>query len=189
MTPEPRPPDEELTRLGTSSVLSAGTIRVPLPDRGNERETAGTPRRVNMQDPKPIMTDQDTEQQETIENILGLNERLLQSITDRDWDTYAAICDPTLSCFEPESRGQLVEGLEFHRYYFEQGKRNPASNTTICSPHVRLLGDAAVVCYVRLIQTLDDAGRHVTHRFEETRVWQRQEDGWRHVHFHRSTST
>ena len=36
-------------------------------------------------------------------------------------------------------------------------------NTTICSPHVRLLGDVAVVCYVRLVQRLDDAGKPVTH--------------------------
>jgi calcium/calmodulin-dependent protein kinase (CaM kinase) II len=150
---------------------------------------SGLPRRVTMQDPKPTMSEQDTEQQETIENILGLNERLLQSITDRDWETYGALCDPTLSSFEPESRGQLVEGMEFHRFYFEQGKRSPPSNTTICSPHVRLLGDSAVVCYVRLVQSFDDAGRHITHRFEETRVWHRQADGWHHVHFHRSTST
>jgi calcium/calmodulin-dependent protein kinase (CaM kinase) II len=121
-----------------------------------------------------------------IEQILGLNEQLLQCIADGDWATYSRLCDSTLSCFEPESRGQLVEGMEFHQYYFEYGKPPSARNTTICAPHVRLLGDAAVLCYVRLIQALDDGGKHVTHRFEETRVWQRQEDGWKHVHFHRS---
>jgi calcium/calmodulin-dependent protein kinase (CaM kinase) II len=98
------------------------------------------------------------------------------------------LCDPTLSCFEPESRGELVEGMEFHEFYFEQGKSENARNTTLCSPHVRLLGDTAVVCYVRLIQSLDDAGKNVTHRFEETRVWHREDGQWRHVHFHRSAS-
>jgi hypothetical protein len=135
------------------------------------------------------MSDQNIDEQETIEQLLGLNEQLLQSIADGDWEAYAKLCDPTLSCFEPESRGQLVEGMEFHQYYFENGKPASARNTTICSPHVRLMSDAALVCYVRLIQTLDDVGKHVTHRFEETRVWQRQEDVWRHVHFHRSTSS
>jgi calcium/calmodulin-dependent protein kinase (CaM kinase) II len=134
------------------------------------------------------MTEQNANQQETIEQILGLNERLLQSIGEGDWETYCQLCDPTLSCFEPESRGQLAEGMEFHRYYFENGKPASARNTTLCSPHVRLLGDTAVVCYVRLIQALDDAGKHVTHRFEETRVWHRENNAWRHVHFHRSTS-
>jgi calcium/calmodulin-dependent protein kinase (CaM kinase) II len=134
------------------------------------------------------MTNQTAEERETIEQILGLNEQLLQSIAEGDWEVYSKLCDPTLSCYEPESRGQLVEGMEFHRYYFEYGKPASARNTTLCSPHVRLMGDAAVVCYVRLIQALDDAGKHVTQRFEETRVWQRQDNVWRHVHFHRSAS-
>jgi calcium/calmodulin-dependent protein kinase (CaM kinase) II len=133
------------------------------------------------------MSNQNTER-ETIEILLDLNEQLLQSIAAGDWETYAKLCDPTLSCFEPESRGQFVEGMAFHRYYFENGKPALPRNTTICMPHVRLLGDTALVCYVRLIQTLDDTGKHVTHRFEETRVWQREADLWRHVHFHRSVS-
>jgi hypothetical protein len=134
------------------------------------------------------MTNHNTDERETIDQILGLNEQLLQSIAEGDWEVYSKLCDPTLSCFEPESRGQLVEGMGFHRYYFEHGKPASARNTTLCSPHVRLLGDAAVVCYMRLIQSLDDAGKHVTHRFEETRVWQRENQVWRHVHFHRSAS-
>jgi calcium/calmodulin-dependent protein kinase (CaM kinase) II len=134
------------------------------------------------------MTDENENEEETIEQLIGLNEQLLESIAEADWDTYSRLCDPTLSCFEPESRGELVEGMEFHEFYFEQGKSENARNTTLCSPHVRLLGDTAVVCYVRLIQSLDDAGKNVTHRFEETRVWHREDGQWRHVHFHRSAS-
>jgi calcium/calmodulin-dependent protein kinase (CaM kinase) II len=48
------------------------------------------------------------------------------------------------------------------------------------------LGGVAIVCYVRLVQRLDDAGKPITVRSEETRVWQRQSGAWRHVHFHRS---
>jgi hypothetical protein len=45
----------------------------------------------------------------------------------------------------------------------------------MCSPHVRRLGqDAAVVSYVRLIQTLDPSGAPNTTRTEETRIWQRK---------------
>jgi hypothetical protein len=134
------------------------------------------------------MSNENADEQALIEHVLGLNERLLDCIAEGDWETYAELCDPTLSCFEPESRGQLVEGMEFHRYYFEHGQPSTERNTTVCSPHVRLMGDAAVVSYVRLIQALDDNGKHVTQYFEETRVWQRQENGWRHVHFHRSVS-
>ncbi len=30
--------------------------------------------------------------------------------------------DPNLTAFEPEALGNLVEGLEFHRFYFENCK-------------------------------------------------------------------
>lgn len=29
------------------------------------------------------------------------------------------ICDPGLTSFEPEALGNLVEGMDFHRFYFE----------------------------------------------------------------------
>ncbi len=122
----------------------------------------------------------------TAEVVVELTRRLLRSIAEGDWKTYTELCDPTISAFEPESRGQLVEGMDFHRFYFERGGIRGGYNISLCAPHVRVLGDAAVVCYVRLLQMQDDAGKAVVHRFEETRVWQRQSSGWRHVHFHRS---
>jgi calcium/calmodulin-dependent protein kinase (CaM kinase) II len=125
----------------------------------------------------------------TIQEVLDLNEQLLSSIADGDWETYAKLCDPTLTVFEPETRGQLVEGLEFHNFYFDGSGAPSRHNTTVCSPHVRLLGnDAAILSYVRLVQRFDDSGKPATYRSEETRVWQRQDGVWRHVHFHRSIS-
>lgn len=32
------------------------------------------------------------------------------------------ICDPGLTSFEPEALGNLVEGHDFHRFYFENGQ-------------------------------------------------------------------
>lgn len=34
---------------------------------------------------------------------------------------YRKICDPGLTAFEPEALGNLVEGMDFHRFYFENG--------------------------------------------------------------------
>lgn len=121
--------------------------------------------------------------------LLQLSQELLTAIAAGDWDNYARLCDPRLSCFEPEARGHLVEGMEFHRYYFELEPSSSPRNNTIASPHVRLLGDTAVVSYVRLVQKLDPSGAPVTVATEETRVWHRQPQGWRHVHFHRSAAT
>jgi ketosteroid isomerase-like protein len=124
----------------------------------------------------------------TISEVLDLNERLLEAIATGDWATYEELCDPTLTAFEPEARGCRVEGMEFHHFYFSLGGKPGPHNITLCDPHVRLLGDVAVVTFVRLVQKLDDAGQPVTHRGEETRVWSREGGRWRHVHFHRSTN-
>jgi hypothetical protein len=134
------------------------------------------------------MTNPTNDEQATIKLVLELNERLLLSITEGDWETYSELCDPTITAFEPEARGQLVEGMEFHGFYFDRGGISGPHNTTICNPHVRLLDNVAVVCYVRLVQRLDDAGKPITVRGEETRVWHCEEGVWRHVHFHRSAS-
>jgi calcium/calmodulin-dependent protein kinase (CaM kinase) II len=126
----------------------------------------------------------------TIEQqLVELTQQLLESIAGGDWETYAQLCDPSLSAFEPESRGQLVEGLPFHKYFFDLGRAETPHNTTMCAPHVRMLGsDNAVVSYIRLNQTLDSSGSAKMQCYEETRVWQQQEGEWKHVHFHRSVS-
>jgi ketosteroid isomerase-like protein len=123
------------------------------------------------------------------EELLRLSHRLLEAIDDRDWESYVELCDSSLTAFEPEAGGHLISGLDFHQFYFD-GRRDAVGEgirrqSSISSPSVRLLGDAAVVTYVRLVQ-VDCDGRYTTAAFEETRVWERQEGGWRHVHFHRS---
>ena len=118
--------------------------------------------------------------------ILALNQRLLDSIARADWATYETLCDPTLTCFEPEAMGQLVGGMEFHRFYFQLPGATEPHNTTMASPHVRIMGDVAVISYVRLNQRVLVDGTPVTRAVEETRVWQKQAHVWKHVHFHRS---
>ena len=121
------------------------------------------------------------------DELLRLNQRLLDSIAAGDWNAYQELCHPELTCFEPEARGQLVEGLAFHKFYFDLGAPTSPRNTTMTSPHVIMLGDdAAVVAYVRLLQRIGDDDKPVTVCSEETRVWQRIDGRWRHVHFHRS---
>lgn len=121
--------------------------------------------------------------------LLELNQRLLDSIAAADWATYEALCDPTLTCFEPEAMGQLVEGMEFHRFYFQLPGAAKPNHTTMASPHVRIMGDVAVISYVRLNQRVQADGTPITRSVEETRVWQKQDSGWKHVHFHRSAPT
>jgi calcium/calmodulin-dependent protein kinase (CaM kinase) II len=120
------------------------------------------------------------------EELLQLNQRLLDSIATADWDTYAELCDPSLTAFEPEAQGQLVEGMAFHRFYFNLGSAKGDHNTTMCSPWVRVMGDVAVIAYVRLNQRVTPEGNAIVIGTDETRIWQRQAGRWKHVHFHRS---
>ena len=118
--------------------------------------------------------------------LLQLNQRLLDSITQGDWKTYEELCDPSITCIEPEAPGQVVEGLPFHKFYFDLGGVRGRHQTTMTAPHVRVVGDVAVLAYVRLVQKLGTDGAAVTAASAETRVWQRRDGRWRHVHFHRS---
>ena len=120
-----------------------------------------------------------------ISELMDVNRRLLESIDNGDWDTYTELCDLDLTAFEPEALGHLVKGLQFHRYYFNLESSQPRQST-ISSPHVRLLGDVAVVTYTRLSQFLDADGAPQSTAAEETRIWQHIDGRWRHIHFHRS---
>jgi ketosteroid isomerase-like protein len=122
----------------------------------------------------------------TVAELLALNRRLLDSIMAGDWKAYSELCDESLTAFEPEAAGQLVAGLPFHKYYFDLGAGKGPRQATMCSAQVRLLGDAAVVSYVRLNQKLDTNGQPVTSAVEETRIWHKSGGQWKHVHFHRS---
>ena len=125
------------------------------------------------------MTDQTAE-------VLKLNQKLLDSIANSDWSAYQELCDASLTCFEPEALGQLVEGLEFHKFYFNFKPSSTHRNTAMCSPNVRIIGDVAVVAYVRLNQRVNAKGAPTVSGVEETRIWQRKNGQWKHIHFHRS---
>jgi len=121
----------------------------------------------------------------TSNTVETLNERLLYSLDNGDLETYRELCDPSLTAFEPEALGNLVEGLGFHETYFSRpasGKRK----SSVRARHIRLLGDTAVVAYVRLVQNTTSDGHHSTTAFEETRIWHKIEGNWKNVHFHRS---
>lgn len=120
--------------------------------------------------------------------LLNLSRELLHSIDSGDWNAYAALCDSSITCFEPEALGHLVTGLPFHKFYFDlpASPAKPAKQSTIASPHVRVTGDAAIVTYVRVVQKLDGQGSPVSTAAMETRIWQKTPAGWKHVHFHRT---
>nr|XP_055063560.1 calcium/calmodulin-dependent protein kinase type II subunit beta isoform X34 [Misgurnus anguillicaudatus] len=121
------------------------------------------------------------------QEIIKITEQLIEAINNGDFEAYAKICDPGLTSFEPEALGNLVEGMDFHRFYFDNllSKNSKPIHTTILNPHVHLIGeDAACIAYIRLTQFVDGQGRPRSSQSEETRVWHRRESKWQNVHFH-----
>lgn len=126
--------------------------------------------------------------------ILALNQSMLKSVLNGDWETYASFCSSDLSCFEAESNGVLVEGLRFHQFYFSPTSQTstppqcdrPTAQVTMARPHLRWLNDEAVILsYTRLVQRLE-SGEFSSSSCCETRVWQKIDHRWQQVHVHRS---
>uniref|UniRef100_A0A8C9VBT1 calcium/calmodulin-dependent protein kinase n=1 Tax=Scleropages formosus TaxID=113540 RepID=A0A8C9VBT1_SCLFO len=129
------------------------------------------------------------EPQNQLQEIIKVTELLIEAINNGDFEAYMKMCDHSLTSFEPEALGNLVEGHDFHRFYFENAlsKGNRPVHTILLNPHVHLIGeDAACIAYVRLTQYMDGNGMPRTMQSEETRVWRRRDGKWHSLHFHRS---
>ncbi|XP_034721723.1 calcium/calmodulin-dependent protein kinase type II subunit alpha-like, partial [Etheostoma cragini] len=125
------------------------------------------------------------------QDIIKVTEQLIEAISNGDFESYTKMCDPAVTAFEPEALGNLVEGLDFHRFYFENlwSKNSKPVHTTILNPHIHLVGEeAACIAYIRVTQYIDANGTPRTAQSEETRVWHRRDGKWQIVHFHRSGS-
>ncbi|CAD5226120.1 unnamed protein product [Bursaphelenchus xylophilus] len=137
------------------------------------------------------------------QEIVRVTQQLLDAISCKDFDAYSRLCDPSMTCFEPETLGNLIEGMDFHRFYFDTrtpsgptkavnnafgaNQLNSQIHTTLLNPNVHLMGDdGACIAYVRLTQYVDKYGEARTRQAQETRVWHKRNRGWVCVHFHRS---
>ncbi|KAI6180840.1 Calcium/calmodulin-dependent protein kinase [Aphelenchoides besseyi] len=132
------------------------------------------------------------------QEIVRVTQQLLDAISCKDFDAYARLCDPSMTCFEPETLGNLIEGMDFHKFYFDNTLTNSNSSsrpsqihTTLLNPNVHVMGDdGACIAYVRLTQYVDKHGDARTRQAQETRVWHKRNGrGWVCVHVHRSDAS
>ncbi|KAM9561404.1 calcium/calmodulin-dependent protein kinase type II subunit gamma-like isoform 15-T15 [Salvelinus alpinus] len=132
-------------------------------------------------------TNEDEDMKARKQEIIKITEQLIEAVNNGDFEAYTRICDPGLTSFEPEALGNLVEGMDFHKFYFENllSKNSKPVHTTLLNPHVHLIGEeAACIAYIRLTQFVDGQGRPRSSQSEETRVWHRRDSKWLNVHFH-----
>lgn len=70
------------------------------------------------------------------QEIIKLTETILDAINGGDYETYTKLCDPGISAFEPETLGNLVQGMEFHKYFFDNGMLIFILSNTVNTFHV-----------------------------------------------------
>ncbi|KAI2805253.1 Calcium/calmodulin-dependent protein kinase type II subunit gamma [Blomia tropicalis] len=82
-----------------------------------------------------IMADTSARKQE----VIKVTEQLLEAINTGDYESYAKLCDPTITAFDPAALGNLVEVLN---------KTCKSISSTILNPSVHLLGEDADKAYL-----------------------------------------
>ncbi|NWI43986.1 KCC2D kinase, partial [Picathartes gymnocephalus] len=132
------------------------------------------------------------------QEIIKVTEQLIEAINNGDFEAYTKICDPGLTSFEPEALGNLVEGMDFHRFYFENGKYSLFISeeyyffSEFCYRCFSVCFRSAHSCITEHLREqrryMDGSGMPKTMQSEETRVWHRRDGKWQNVHFHRSGS-
>ncbi|XP_071013272.1 calcium/calmodulin-dependent protein kinase (CaM kinase) II beta 1 isoform X27 [Oncorhynchus clarkii lewisi] len=174
-----------LTAMLVSRNFSAAKSLLNKKADVKERRSSSAARHMESSDSSNTVEDEDVKARK--QEIIKITEQLIEAVNNGDFEAYAKICDPGLTSFEPEALGNLVEGMDFHRFYFENllSKNSKPIHTTILNPHVHLIGeDAACIAYIRLTQFVDGQGHPRSSQSEETRVWHRRESKWQNVHFH-----
>ncbi|XP_047680323.1 calcium/calmodulin-dependent protein kinase type II subunit gamma isoform X9 [Prionailurus viverrinus] len=68
------------------------------------------------------------------QEIIKITEQLIEAINNGDFEAYTKICDPGLTSFEPEALGNLVEGMDFHKFYFENREWVRAADILLPDP-------------------------------------------------------
>ena len=125
------------------------------------------------------------------EEILALLDRNLQAIWDGDADAFAALCAPDVSFFEWYISTQRIDGVDFHlreiRVHAQAlgGGADSHIEHEILQPRVQIYNDTAIVTYTLLVRSVQGAAVTRTQQ-NETRVYQRFEEGWKLVHCHKS---
>lgn len=122
-----------------------------------------------------------SEQEKEIFQILM---KILHSIHQHDYETYKKYSDKDLTCFEPESFGHQVNGLEFHQF-FMMHLPTTEFHIEVLNPTIRVYNDTAYASYTILLSRKLNNEVKISSA-NETRIFHKENNDWKMVHFHRS---
>lgn len=110
---------------------------------------------------------------------------LLHAIRRGQVDMYRELCSPSLTCIEPETSGNVVEGLDFHLFFLSHINKKLEYHIEILNPIIKVFNDTAYISYSLLSNIYENSSFNLKTVFE-TRIYNKENGKWRMVHFHRS---
>ncbi|OLS24455.1 MAG: hypothetical protein HeimC2_22610 [Candidatus Heimdallarchaeota archaeon LC_2] len=123
------------------------------------------------------------EKEEALKTVLM---KLLHAIHSGDVDTYNKLATEDLTCFEPETYGNPVDGLAFHQFFIENSNQKGKYHLELIRPVIRIISDnVAYASYTLLINRFEDSEFKINSA-NETRIFKLISNEWKMIHFHRS---
>jgi len=110
---------------------------------------------------------------------------LLHAVQKADISSYLELVSENVSCFEPETHGHLLKGIGLHRFLVEESEPVEKYHIELVDPAIRINGDMAYVAYTLLLTELHETGETIQSE-SVTRIFEKQGNAWKMIHFHRS---
>lgn len=79
--------------------------------------------------------------------LVAATKELLAAVDKGDYAAYEKLCSPTITCIEPETAGNVIQGLAFHKHYFTLPPSTPPAprphkTTTLANVTARVCCEA-----------------------------------------------
>jgi ketosteroid isomerase-like protein len=110
---------------------------------------------------------------------------LHHAITKAEVKTYRQLVSEAVTCFEPETGGAQVKGIDMHIFFVKNSTAPDYYYFDIIDPTFNVCGDMAYAAYTFLLAEISD-GKTTSTTENVTRIFQKKEGTWKMVHFHRS---
>ena len=124
------------------------------------------------------------EEQEIYDATVKLNNAIYEGKTD----VYYEMTDKKLSCIESETNFQIVLGQDFHKFYMDRlHERNIVIQVSVAQPVIKVKGEMGYIAYIRILQVYNPETKEFKSiTSSETRIWEKQNNSWKMIHFHRT---
>ena len=121
-------------------------------------------------------------------DIREIDEKLMElhhAIQQADIETYTSLISEDVTCFEPETKGQLLRGRGLHLFFVEQSQPVKRYHIELIDPVLQVKDSMAFAAY-SLHLTEVEGDRETIKTENVTRIFQKEGDKWVLIHFHRS---